>query len=234
MKKAFDGFENNCTIVSVSPWLMGRAKESLILKDFEHKVVLNGLDTDIFRPYDTQDIKKELGITNEKIIFHATPSFSADPDHIKGGYYILELAEALKEKNVKVVVAGRYDSNIRVPENVILLGNIPDQKLLAKYYSLADVTVIASKKETFSMIVAESLCCGTPVLGFKAGAPEQIALPQYSSFSKYGDIDALIKNVIDILGNNKNSDEIYQAAEQKYSKEVMAFDYIKVYMESLS
>lgn len=231
MKKAFEGFERNCTIVSVSPWLMSRAKDSLILKDFEHKVVLNGLDTEVFKPCDTDEIKKDLGITDEKVIFHATPSFSDDPDHIKGGYYILKIAEALKGENVKVVVAGKYDSNIKVPENVILLGNIPDQKLLARYYSLADVTVIASKKETFSMIVAESLCCGTPVAGFKAGAPEQIALPQYSSFSEYGDIDDLIEKVKKMLDEKKCSDEICQAARQKYSKEVMASNYIKAYFD---
>ncbi len=230
MKKAFEGFENSCTIVSVSPWLMDRAKSSPILKDFEHKVVLNGLDTDIFMPCDTEDIKKELEITDEKVIFHATPNFSDDPNHIKGGYYILKIAEALKEENVKVVVAGRYDNNIAVPENVILLGNVPDQKLLAKYYSLADVTVIASKKETFSMIVAESLCCGTPVVGFEAGAPEQIALSQYSSFSEYGDIDDLIKNVINMLEQNNNSEEIWQNAKQRYSKDIMVSNYIKVYI----
>ena len=230
MKKAFEGFEKNCTIVSVSPWLMDRAKASLILKDFEHRVVLNGLDTDVFKPCDTEDIKKELGITNEKVVFHATPNFSDDPNHIKGGFYILKLAEALKEKNVKVVVAGRYDSNITVPENVILLGNVPDQRLLAKYYSMADVTVIASKKETFSMIVAESLCCGTPVVGFKAGAPEQIALSQYTEFSEYGDVESFIKNVIEMLEKDKNPDEIYRNAKQKYSKEEMASNYIKVYI----
>ncbi len=230
MKKAFDGFENNCTIVSVSPWLMSRAKDSLILKDFEHKVVLNGLDTDIFRPCDTEDIKKDLGITNEKVVFHATPNFSADPNHIKGGYYILKLAEALKDKNVKLIVAGRYDSDISVPDNVILLGTITDQKLLAKYYSLADATVIASKKETFSMIVAESLCCGTPVVGFEAGAPEQIAIPQYSKFSEYGDMESFFENVVQVLEKEKDILEISSLAQQKYSKEVMASNYINVYI----
>ena len=40
---------------------------------------------------------------------------------------------------------------------------------LAEYYSLVDVTVITSFHETFSMVVAESLSCGTPIVGFKAG-----------------------------------------------------------------
>ena len=39
MKKAFEGF-NNLIVTSVSPWLMERAKESPILADKRHFVVL--------------------------------------------------------------------------------------------------------------------------------------------------------------------------------------------------
>ena len=44
------------------------------------------------------------------------------------------------------------------------------------------------------MIVAESLCCGTPVVGFKAGAPEQITIKEYSEFSEFGNIEILKEN----------------------------------------
>ena len=57
---------------------------------------------------------------------------------------------------------------------------VEDQSELAAFYSLADVTLLTSEKETFSMVCAESLCCGTPVVGFQAGAPEGISLPAVS------------------------------------------------------
>lgn len=52
-------------------------------------------------------------------------------------------------EDIRIVVAGPHDSQIKVPENVILLGNVRDQNKLAELYSAADVTVITSKKETF-------------------------------------------------------------------------------------
>ncbi len=228
MKKGFAGFED-LTVVSVSPWLMERAKQSPILADFKHVTILNGLDTSVFHPYDTAELKKKLELTNKKVIFHATPFFSADKDHFKGGYYVLKLAEMLKDQNVKIVVAGRFDENITVPENVILLGNIADQTMLAKYYSMADITVIASKKETFSMIVAESLCCGTPVVGFKAGGPETIAIPEYCEFSEYGDIETMGNAVSKILKNTLDKDVISRTAAEKYSKSIMAKSYVDAY-----
>jgi len=48
MKKAFDGF-NNLIVVSVSPWLMERAKQSPMFSDKEHVVVLNGVETEVFK-----------------------------------------------------------------------------------------------------------------------------------------------------------------------------------------
>ena len=227
MKKAFDGFEN-LTVTSVSPWLMERAKQSPILADKEHCVVLNGVDAEIFKRYDTEELRKRHGVTDEKIVFHATPYFNDDPNHNKGGYYILKLAEMLKGQNVKFFVAGDYPMGLVVPENVVLLGRIADQKLLAQYYSMADVTVIASKKETFSMICAESLCCGTPVIGFKAGGPEQISIPEYSSFVEYGDIEGLYQELSKALFENDFVVD-FEKIKKTYSKYIMTKNYLSLY-----
>ena len=231
MYESFKGFKN-LKIISVSPWLMKRAKEAPILNQFEHRVILNGVNTDIFKSYDTHDLKKKLKLDNKKIIFHATPTFNNKKNHIKGGYYIIELAKKLKNKNVQILVAGEYKSDIKVPENITLLGKINDQHLLAKYYSMSDLFVLTSKKETFSMTTAESFCCGTPVVGFKAGAPEQIAIKEYSSFVEYGDMEQLYKETILFLNNKKNK-KIEEIAKEKYSKESMSKEYIKVYKELL-
>ena len=226
MKKAFDGFDN-LTVVSVSPWLMERAKLSPILSDKNHTVVFNGLDTSIFHIYDTSDLEDKHDLSNEKIVFHATPFFSDNKEHFKGGYYIIELAKMMPD--VKFIVAGDHGADITVPKNVILLGRVSNQKELAKYYSLADLTVIASKKETFSMIVAESMSCGTPSIGFLAGGPETIALPEYSEFVEYGNIQALYNAAVKFLNTNFDSEEISKKAHEAYSKARMAEEYLRLY-----
>ena len=230
MKKAFDGFDN-LIVTSVSPWLMERAKQSPILGDKSHTVVFNGLDTSVFKHYDASELRDKHNLTDEKIIFHATPKFSSDINHLKGGYYILKLAEMLKDENVKIFVAGSYDELIEVPENVILLGRVSNQEELAKYYSMADLTVIASKRETFSMVVAESLSCGTPVVGFMAGGPEQIAIKEYSDFVAQGNIEELYNAVQKTLSNNYNKEEIARKAENIYSKKAMVEGYMSVYKD---
>lgn len=226
MKKAFEGFDENLIVTSVSPWLMERAKESPILRGKQHCVVYNGLDTNVFHPYDTTDLRKKHNCEDKKVVFHATPAFSADPNHFKGGFYILELAKRMPE--VQFIIAGNCVEEIHPPENVILLGRVTDQKELARYYSMADVTVIASKKETFSMIVAESLCCGTPVVGFKAGGPEQIALPEYSRFCEYGDMDTLTENAYALMNMEKGL-QLPSNAAGCYSTRKMVDRFLSIY-----
>lgn len=230
MQKAFNGFKKeNLIIVSVSPWLMERAKQSPILAGKQHTVVMNGLDTSVFYPREAGTIKSELGIADEKIIFHATPNFNNDPNYIKGGCYIIKLAEMLKGKNVKIIVAGSYPENLKVPDNILLLGKVSNQNRLAELYSAADITVIASKRETFSMVCSESLCCGTPVVGFKAGGPETISLAEYSRFVKYGDLNALYESVSYFLNNAQETDKTAKAAAKTYGSKTMTEKYIEVY-----
>lgn len=229
MKKAFDGFNEGIIITSVSPWLMERAMQSPILGGKEHIVVMNGLDSEnIFQPWDAEELRKKHDLNNKKIIFHATPQFSVDPNHIKGGYYVLELAKKLNNRSVKIIVAGPFDETIVYPENMIMLGKIKDQKLLATYYSLADVTLLTSQKETFSMVTAESLCCGTPVVGFKSGAPEQIALKKFSRFVDQGDIDALHDELINLSNMQIDSRDIIKECDL-YSNFTMTNNYLSVY-----
>lgn len=227
MKKAFEGFNDRLIVVSVSPWLMERASRSPILADKHHCVIYNGLDINVFKQYDGTEIRKKHHCENKKVALHVTPSFNNNPNHIKGGYYIIELARRMPD--VCFVVAGQVTGKFETPSNMILLGKVDSQVLLAKYYSMADVTVITSKRETFSMVCAESLCCGTPVVGFAAGAPEQIAIEKYSRFVQQGDVEQLKHAVEDVLNSKFEQNEIEKNAHIAYAKSTMTEKYIKLY-----
>ncbi|WP_102048675.1 glycosyltransferase [Pygmaiobacter massiliensis] len=231
MKDAFDGFDDNLMVVSVSPWLMERAKKSPILAEKQHCVVLNGVDTAVFKPYGTQELRKKYSCENNKVVLHVTPGFSADPNHIKGGYYVIELAKKMPE--AMFIVAGDCVGDVSVPDNVTLLGKVTDQKKLAQLYSMADVTLLTSKRETFSMVCAESLCCGTPVVGFKAGAPEQISIEEFSTFVEYGNVTQLQYQLMELLHRHLDAKKIETLAHERYAQATMVENYVAKYIELL-
>lgn len=228
MKNAFDGFENIKT-ASVSPWLERRAMQSPILNGFRHCTVLNGIESEAFRLCDAGDLRKKLGLDGKYVILHVTANFKSA---VKGGQYIRELAKRLEDKAVFVVIGSREKSD-NLPENIIDIGRVESREELAKYYAMADLSVITSKKETFSMPVAESLCCGTPVVGFKAGGPETIAIPQYSEFAEYDDTDALEDIILKFKDISFDKKAVSAEAVEKYSKQRMAEEYIDLYEELL-
>ncbi len=228
MKKAFDGFDDNLIITSVSPWLMGRGEGSLILNGKKHITVMNGLETDIFYPHGAEEIREKHNLEDKKFVLYVTPSFSLDKNHVKGGYYLVELAKMMPDVTIGLI--GADSSFCDLPENIINVGRVYNQDMLAKYYSAADATVILSKKETFSMILAESLCCGTPVVSFKAGGPESIAIEEFCDFAEYGDLDAIEEKLRDVFSKEKIK-ETSALAHKKYDKSVMMENMIKVYYE---
>ena len=83
------------------------------------------------------------------------------------------------------------------------------------------------------MICAESLCCGTPVIGFRAGAPERIALKEYSDFVQYGDLNSLKEKVMEYLKKPDQCLQISEEAMKVYSKKRMGENYIKIYKQML-
>ena len=229
MKSAFEVFDEGLVVVCVSPWLKERAERAPILMGKRHRVILNGLDTNVFRVWDGQSLRLAHHCQSRRVILHVTPQFSGDKQHLKGGYYVLELARRLPD--MVFMVAGKTQGEISAPENVIFLGMITDQQLLARYYSMADTTLLTSRAETFSMVCAESLCCGTPVIGFKAGGPEQIAIKEYSRFFEYGDLAALENGLRQESPYSKT--EIAEKARERYAQSSMVSQYIALYQTLL-
>lgn len=234
MKQALSGFDR-AAMVSVSPWVGERAAKSPVAAQLPQYVVLNGVNTEVFAYRDPMQLREKYGISKDvKVVFHPTASFTDLERDRKGGRYVLELARRLADRNVLFLVAGKHAQGLNLPSNLTLLGQISDQKKLAEYYALADLAVVTGKQETFNMPVAESLCCGTPVVGFYAGGPESIAIEAYSDFVPQGDIDGLVEQVQQQLERSYDKTAVAETARGKYAAATMASGYLDVYRQLLS
>ncbi len=228
MKKSFCGFEENLTVASVSPWLCERSRQSCILGNMHNITILNGVNTEIFHTCDC-NVEKQ-----RRMVLHVSAKFSDIEGHAKGGAYVIELARRMP--NTDFVVAAKETVLTRndLPNNIRLVTDV-SQKQLARAYGEADVTIITGKRETFSMPLAESLCCGTPVVGFTAGGPESVAIKEYTEFVEYGNTDALEQALKNMLDRNSefNREQIAENASALYSKKNMTEGYLNAYKELL-
>ncbi|MFA1642609.1 glycosyltransferase [Chryseomicrobium imtechense] len=234
-KKNFE-LHNQINVVSVSKWVNNRSLQSPILNKFPHQVILNGIDTNKgFYLKNCEEFKNKIGLSQKKILLHVTASFTDDIENSKGGHHILELAAKLQH-NSKIVflVIASYAKVDKLPSNVIVVKDVNDIQLLNNYYNIADLSIITSKKETFSMPVAESLATGTPVIGFKAGGPESISLKDYSEFVEYGDLDSLVHLIYKWYEKKQEIKEgLSNVARNRYSSEIMSLKYYQLYKSLL-
>ena len=217
-KRIFEGFDN-LTLVTPSEWLANRVKQSF-LKDKHIVVIPNGIDTDIFKPMDTSDLQTKYSGAAKKVL-HVTPNFE---DKRKGGKYVLELAKRMPD--ISFFIVGNKKPIKNLPQNAHAVGRTENQVQLAQWYSFADITLLTSEKETFSMVCAESLACGTPIVGFDAGAPIEVAPEGYGVFTPYGDISAL---ELILLQNMNNKEQCAEFGRANYDYELMAKRYESLY-----
>lgn len=233
MYMAFSAFNpKNIRIIAVSPWLENRAKRSAILRPFNVSCIGNGVDTDVFKFYTNKKGKDVLDETNDrKCILFVTAHFSMNESDSKGGKYLVELAKLTPEYKYIVVARSSDIIKSKLPHNVYYIGCTDNQSELAYLYSSADVSITLGKRETFSMIVAESLCCGTPIIGFQAGGPESIGMREFSEFVSYGNVKLLHEALEKMLRKNINKYELSINAAKVYGKNVMFENYANIYNE---
>ncbi len=230
MARAMADFDT-LTVVGVSPWVSARAAKSPILVGRRICTVHNGLDTTVFhpRPDIAAVLRRRLGIgERERVLLHVTPNFSSA---IKGGEHILALASRLSD--CRFVVVGNT-GGATLPERITVIPHTSDCAELAAFYTMADLTLLPSRRETFSMVLAESIACGTPVVGFLAGGPESIAPDGCACFVPQGDLDALERAVRDRLAERGDRATIAARGADVFAVEHMVDGYLTVYEQAMS
>jgi glycosyltransferase involved in cell wall biosynthesis len=87
------------------------------------------------------------------------------------------MAKLIEEiPNAQLVVAGKGPYEDKLKEQypqAIFLGWV-DHANLPKIYSAADICILPSKFDTFSMVVLEAISCGLPVIAYNTKGPKEI------------------------------------------------------------
>jgi glycosyltransferase involved in cell wall biosynthesis len=145
----------NLTVVTVSQWLKGIVKQSY-LKEYPVHCIYNGIDLKRFHPVPNR-VKEELGIREKKMILLISNGWNTR----KGFDKVLSTAMAAPE-DWQFVMIGLSSKQIRkLPKNITGIQRIWDQNKLVEFYSAADVFYHPSVEETFGLVIAEAMACGT-------------------------------------------------------------------------
>lgn len=226
-KVIYSGFEE--LIFTGVQWSCIMARQSALTKNSHIVHVDHPVNyEEVFYPRDARALKAELGIPpTSKVVLTAV---SAKAER-KGGIYFLELAKRMQEaKDICFVFVGYDRNDWEIPTNMITVGYVKSQELLATYYSMADLYVCTSLADTFPTTCLNALGCGTPLLGFKAGGVPYCAEEPYGKFVPVKDVDALEKECGKVIfKENSLSMLIRQYALDRYSESVIFKKFRDIY-----
>ena len=145
-----------------------------------------GFNVDIFKPRNKILCFNLLKISFSKdiTILFVTQNIS---DYRKGWDLLIESLRNLKIKNsIRIVCVGEsYNDYLKLNNHyieVINLGFITDNKLLSCVYNISDVLIMPSREEAFGQVMAESLLCGTPVIGFRTSGVCDLIINNFNGY----------------------------------------------------
>jgi glycosyltransferase involved in cell wall biosynthesis len=233
------------SIIAPSSWMLNSVLMSSLMQDKPALQIPNTLETNIFKPTDKVQAKKQLGLPEDKFIF-LTGFMPSRKDLHKGTSYLLESLELLKERmgvnaqQIELVVFGNRNAK-DVPDfsfKTSFLGTINDDAKLAMCYAAADAFLIPSLEDNLPYTVMESLSCGTPVVAFTTGGiPDMVQhlqngyLAEYRSAKSFADGMEWAINHGDPKALQKQS---RQTVMDKFAEPVIAQKHIQLYQQLVS
>lgn len=232
---------SNLHIVAPSRWLCGLAKDSM-LNRFSVSHIPNGLDLDIYKPFDREECRNRLGIPdNKKVLLFS--AFNIE-DRRKGGdllYKALEKIPSSLRNDICLLVIGEGEKAPRLIDgmDIINLGFIEDEESKAIAYSSADLLVFPTRADNLPLVLQESMACGTPMVSFRVGGVPELVRPGLTGYlAEPEDPDSLVKGIVQLLEDdnlrNKMSESCRSIALEEYSLDKQAKSYIKLYESILS
>ena len=192
LKKQLFSNISNLTIVTPSAWLAGLVKKSY-LKDYPVTVIHNGIDTDVFKPTDS-DIREKLHLGNKKVILGIAGVWEPR----KGLPDMLDLNRMLDDsyQMILIGISDKQRKKLHIPDDVITIPRTDSQRELAQFYTMADVYVTPTYEDNYPTTNLEAIACGTPVITYDTGGSGESA-EMHGAVVERGNVDLLYKKVVD-------------------------------------
>jgi len=177
-----------------------------------------GIDTDHFSPQDASELRRELGLTNKKVIVSVGRLV-----HRKGQDVLIEampnIIQEVPEAHILMIGEGPYRSYLEtrvktlgLQERVTFIGRIQYAEL-PRYICAGDLFVMPSRSrlaglevEGLGIVYLEASACGLPVIaGNSGGAPDAVLAGKTGLVVEGSKKDAVASAVVELLLDPKRS-----------------------------
>ncbi len=235
------GIEQSDSVTAVSNALVEQTYD-LIKPNKDIETVYNFIDERIYHKVDGLSLKEEYGIQeDEKVLIHVS-NFRA----VKRVQDVVK-AFSMIEKRVpsKLLLVGdgpektlicQMVKELGLKEKVLFLGK---QDSLEELYSISDLKLLLSQKESFGLVALEAMACGVPCIGTNIGGiPEVIDHGFNGYICSLGDVEDVASKAIPLLQNpqlhKELSDNALNTAKHRFQTSTIVTQYESIYLRLLN
>lgn len=208
----------NVTLVPVSYWL-GRYVAESLLKNVKQNVIYNGIDTNVFKPFDGEASVKGVDWSKFTIMTIATRWTEAN------GYQDVMKLSSILPDNCQIVMVGLDEQQMsNLPKNIIGFRKTESFTQLQELYTKSDVIFNPNREVTFGLVTAEAMACGTPAIVLCDTAGEELVDEQtgyvIDSVEEVPELISIINQVAKNFMSNACRDRVRELfnAEKQFQK----------------
>lgn len=231
----------NLTAITCSRWLNTLARSSSLLRNSSVDTIPNPIDTSFYRPLDKAECRQQLGLPlNKKLILFGAANVN---DVRKGFRYLQEALLIVSDNfpqmaaNIELVIFGKMKHSLgKLGYKCHTLQYVSSPEKMVKIYNACDAYILPSLQDNLPNTVVESLCCGTPVVGFRIGGIPEMIQHQVNGFlAEPKNSLSLANGIYNMLffGSDKQREATRLSAIDKYDEARVAEQYIDVYKKAL-
>jgi N-acetyl-alpha-D-glucosaminyl L-malate synthase BshA len=235
------GIEKSDIVTAVSDALVKQTYE-LINPDKQIETVYNFIDERVYQKIDAQRLKSEYEIKeDEKVLIHVSNfrPVKRVQDVVKTFAKISAIMPAkllMVGDGPEMTIVCNLVKALALEDQVLFLGK---QENLEELYSISDLLLLLSEKESFGLVALEAMACGVPCIGTNVGGlPEVIDHGQTGFISEVGDIEDISAKAIALL-NDKNlhqqfSNRSMETVKTKFQATQIVDQYEQLYYKLLN
>lgn len=229
-KRAYENMPN-ITLVPVSHWL-GREVSQSMLGKYSIHVIQNGIDVNVFRPRreSVAGVRERYGLCGKYVVLGVATGWSEEV----GLSTFFRLRKQLSADFAIVMVGCTPNILKQLPDGIIGISRTNNVDELAEIYSAADILFNASYQETFGLVTAEAMACGTPVIVYDSTACSEIVTSETGYIAEVKDEIQVLNYILedkmlDSTQRRVRSEKCRQYAIAHFDKNIKYQEYIKLY-----
>ncbi|MCC2525876.1 N-acetyl-alpha-D-glucosaminyl L-malate synthase BshA [Bacillus halotolerans] len=211
----------------------------LIKPEKKIETIYNFIDERVYLKKNTAAIKEKHGILpDEKVVIHVSNfrKVKRVQDVIQVFRNIAGKTKAKlllvgdgPEKSVACELVRKYG----LEKQVLMLGN---QDRVEELYSISDLKLLLSEKESFGLVLLEAMACGVPCIGTNIGGIPEVIKNNVSGFLvDIGDVEAASAKAVRILEDEQLSKRFTEAAMEmlnnEFSSQKIVSQYEQIYAD---